>query len=253
MSEYLLFQLYGPLASWGEVAVGEARVSATHPGRSALIGLLAAALGIRRDDEEGQQRITQGYRFAVHVLSPGSFLRDYHTAQVPSRVALKGRPHYTRRDELAMQREGLGTILSSRDYRCDAYYRIAVDPASQDAGWTLEQLQAALLAPRFPLFLGRKSCPPALPLQPQIVTAPNLREAFAGARFTGPGKLIGNLGHRRIHPPEADEPASLYWDDGMEAGEPARETFTRRDQPRTRRRWQFDERLEHHATLMVKE
>jgi CRISPR system Cascade subunit CasD len=50
MMEYLLFRLYGPLASWGEIAVGESRHTATYPGKSALLGLLAAALGIRRDD-----------------------------------------------------------------------------------------------------------------------------------------------------------------------------------------------------------
>ena len=50
--EYLLFRLYGPLASWGEIAVGESRHTAAYPGKAALIGLLAAALGIRRDEEE---------------------------------------------------------------------------------------------------------------------------------------------------------------------------------------------------------
>ena len=42
--EALIFQLYGPLASWGAPAVGETRPSSDHPGRAALLGLLASAL-----------------------------------------------------------------------------------------------------------------------------------------------------------------------------------------------------------------
>ena len=46
MAEFLLFQLYGPMASWGEAAAGEVRHTASWPTRSALTGLLGAALGI---------------------------------------------------------------------------------------------------------------------------------------------------------------------------------------------------------------
>jgi CRISPR system Cascade subunit CasD len=52
MTDYLVFQLYGSLASWGEPAVGEMRHTNSIPGRSSILGLLAAALGIKRADEE---------------------------------------------------------------------------------------------------------------------------------------------------------------------------------------------------------
>ncbi len=51
MARFLLFQLAGPLASWGEIAIGEDRHSAPYPGRSAVLGILASALGIRRAEE----------------------------------------------------------------------------------------------------------------------------------------------------------------------------------------------------------
>ncbi len=44
MDNYLVFQLYAPLAAWGGQAVGQERPSDDHPSRSALLGLLAAAL-----------------------------------------------------------------------------------------------------------------------------------------------------------------------------------------------------------------
>ena len=46
MTDYLVFQLYGPMASWGEPAVGEMRHTNTIPGRPSILGLLAAALGV---------------------------------------------------------------------------------------------------------------------------------------------------------------------------------------------------------------
>ena len=100
MRQFLLFQLYGPLSAWGDVAVGEERPSATHPGRSAILGLLAAAKGIRRHEEEKHLAMENGYGLAVLMESPGIFLRDYHTTQVPPQVALKKHPAVTRRDEM---------------------------------------------------------------------------------------------------------------------------------------------------------
>src|SRR3972149_314155 len=137
--EFLIFQLQALLSSWGDTAVGEYRGSYEHPGESALIGLLGAAIGIRREDEAGHAALKQGYGFAVGVQSAGKLLRDYHTAQVPGRVALKGRPHATRRDELAVPKGDLNTILSPRDYRQDAASLIAIQPRG-DAPYALEVL-----------------------------------------------------------------------------------------------------------------
>lgn len=253
MTNYLVFQLYGPMAAWGDVAVGEARVSANRPGRSALIGLLAAALGIRREDEDMQVRLAADYLFAVRVVSSGSFLRDYHTVQVPSKAAMKGRPGRTRRDELALPRDDLGTILSFRYYRSDAHYHVAVEAATEDPHWSLAQLADALKVPQLPLYMGRKSCPLALPLQPRLVEAETLDQAFIGLKFVGPDELLEDVISRRTRKPSGSHANSVYWDDGMTTGVAARETFTRRDQPRTRRRWQFDERQERHGMLPDKE
>ncbi|HBL7018682.1 TPA: type I-E CRISPR-associated protein Cas5/CasD [Serratia marcescens] len=84
MSRYLLFQLYAPMASWGAPAVGEVRHTDVIPTRSALLGLLAAALGIPRDNEDELNQFNQHYRFAILPLSScEQWLRDYHTTQVP--------------------------------------------------------------------------------------------------------------------------------------------------------------------------
>jgi CRISPR system Cascade subunit CasD len=231
MSDYLLFRLYGPLASWGETAVGEVRPSAAWPGRSAIIGLLAAALGIRRDEEERQRAMANGYGVAVCVESGGELLRDYHTTQVPPER--RGVRHHTRCDEL--NAETVNTILSQRDYRNDALYTVAVWRKPESTAETLEQLAQALAKPRFTLYLGRKSCPVALPLAPQIVQSDDLRNAFDQATFPD-GELLSVL-------PLAKE-RIFVWEEGRPGGMEALHVNPRRDEPTSRKRWQFGERDE---------
>lgn len=252
MTRYLVFQLYGPMASWGDVAVGESRVSSALPSRSALLGLLSAALGLKRTDEQRLDDLSASVRFGVLSLSIGLFLRDYHTVQVPPASALKRRPSRTRRDELSVPKSELGTILSARDYRTDASYRVAVEQA-EPGRVDLETLRDALLKPVFPLYLGRKACPPSLPLAPRIVEAANLLSAFQAA--------LASDRNDSIEQPAKDfdvyriesAPYPLTWEDGMTAGIEPLKSGSRRDQPRTRRRWQFDERIEHQAMLATLE
>lgn len=232
MADYLLLRLYGPLASWGEIAVGETRHSAVHPSRSALLGLLGAALGIERNDDLGQQALSDGYRFGIKLESVGSPLRDYHTVQigVPPRKAV----FRSRRQELLADK--VETVLSTREYRCDSLALVAVE-ALPAARWRLDELAAALHRPHFPLYLGRKSCPLALPLAPRTVSAPTLREAFDGAE---PSPLL----ERHFRQALTSRQARYYWEDGMQAGMPASLATQRHDQPLSRRRWQFAPRRE---------
>ncbi len=235
MDEYLLFRLYGPLASWGETAVGEMRPSAAWPGRSAVLGLLAAALGVRRDEEERLRSLASSYGVAVCVENAGELLRDYHTTQVPPER--RGVRHHTRRDEL--NADSLNTILSQRDYRSDALYTVALWRRSDGATETLQQLADALTRPIFALYLGRKSCPVALPLAPQLVQAESLRDAFAQVTFPD-GTLLAGL---RL----ADERV-FVWEDTPRSGMEALHVGPRRDEPTSRKRWQFGERDEYYRS-----
>ncbi|SFU27265.1 type I-E CRISPR-associated protein Cas5/CasD [Pseudoduganella namucuonensis] len=252
--ETLVFQLYAPLASWGDMAVGEYRPTAEYPSRSALLGLLGAALGIARADEHAQATVSAGYRFAIGVLNQGRLLRDYQTAQVPGRAELKKRAHATRRDELAFAKQDLNTILSSRDYRQDAACLVAVQ-AGPDAPYALTDLATALQRPKFVLYLGRKSCPPAAPLNPRIMTDELIGAAFAEYQSRLRQQWQQALPRRELPPPPGVQ--KLVWgddfgDDDLATIGVARDlTITRKDQPIARQGWQFADRREHIA-LCVK-
>ncbi|HMV21662.1 MAG: type I-E CRISPR-associated protein Cas5/CasD [Betaproteobacteria bacterium] len=235
---FLVFQLQAPLASWGEPAVGEYRGSCGYPGESALIGLLGAALGLRREDEAAHVALQQGYGFAVGVQSTGKLLRDYHTAQVPGRTSLKGRPHATRRDELRIPKDELNTILSTRDYRQDSACLVAVQPG-EEAPYALEALAEALKKPRFVLYLGRKSCPPAVPLYPLVIEAQSAFEAINAYR-----EQLGRLCNEEI-----GRVVQLAWSKSVDAGLQADLSTPRKDRLIRRAAWQFGDRTEHVALL----
>lgn len=245
--DYLLFRLYGPMASWGDIAVGEMRPSLAKPTRSALLGLLGAALGLERQDER-QQVLSQGYRFAVKLPQTGSLMRDYHTAQAPDSA---GKFRYrTRRDELVIGRARLGTVLSSREYLTDAQALVAVQ-AEPEAPWSLQQLADALQRPRFHLYLGRKSCPLGAPLAPQVEQAHGFRAALDGYQPGGLSRLESRQQARWL--PESQQPG-YYWEGRVEDFDTPGERFdpntvqqlTRHDQPLSRQRWQFATRQEYY-------
>jgi CRISPR system Cascade subunit CasD len=189
----------------------------------------------------------------VGVLSQGRLLRDYHTAQVPSHTDLKKRPHATRRDELSLPNSDLNTILSSRDYRQDAAALVAVQ-AVANAPYSLAQLAEALKKPKFVLYLGRKSCPVAVPLHPRVISAETISTSFSDYQ-----QQLADLWQQQL--PKHTEPNNLAvqkiaWGDNFGAddlsiiGVKRDLSITRKDQVITRQGWQFADRSEHIALLV---
>lgn len=231
MRPFLVFVLHGPMAAFGGVAVGERRGGEGRPTRSALLGLLAAARGIERDDAAMLAAVEHGYGVAVRVDAPGRPLEDYHTAQVPA--ARRGVRHATRREEL--DAPDPQTILSRRDYRTDALHSVAVW-ARDIPPVPLDDLAEALRRPRFVLSIGRKSCPLGLPPAPVVVTAPDALAAIEARPVPEPEQLVRARLRAR--------PSLLATDpDGMpETATDAaagRWTEMRRDAVASRARWQF--------------
>ncbi len=261
---YLVFRLYGPMVSWGEIAVGESRRTAIAPKKSAITGLLASALGIRRDQEEQQQALVNSFTLATKVLRQGELQSDYHTTQAPDSA---GKFVYkTRRDELVTGKDRLGTVLSTRGYLCDVHCVIAISLTEQSS-LLLTDLQQALKTPKFQLFLGRKSNPLAAPLNPEIIEADN----FYGALNAYELKPVLNIASEKQMSSQIpnfitdkrwlsnDEYVKYYWegDDnhfretGGEFNPEQIQTLYRRDVPSSRKRWQFSERTESHWSEKV--
>jgi CRISPR system Cascade subunit CasD len=258
----LAFTLYAPLAAMGDIAVGERRGGFDRPARSAILGLVAAALGLDRADEAGHAALDRGYRLAQRVRLRGLLMEDYHTVQAPP--ADRKARWATRREALAAPR--LETLLSVREYRADILVDIALIEAASDeraATFPPERVAEALRSPVYALYVGRKSCPFGLPLRPVLASSVE-RLADLYARLDEPGALLAGIANP-LAPLRLDRvwsDALGTWDapvyaDADLAGDSRRglpdllspayqpiRVERRRDRVASRRRWQFELRDE---------
>ncbi|MFI5799038.1 type I-E CRISPR-associated protein Cas5/CasD [Streptomyces sp. NPDC051677] len=140
MSGVLALRLAGPLQSWGASSRFTRRTTESAPTKSGVIGLLAAAAGIERGDDRALAPLA-ALRFGVRIDQPGTRLRDFHTAH--HAVTGKSMP------------------LSERYYLADAVFVAALEGEHT----LLTALHAALKSPVYLPFLGRRSCPPAEPVE----------------------------------------------------------------------------------------
>ncbi len=141
----LLLRLAGAMQSWGTTSRFDQRDTGKEPSKSGVIGLLAAALGIDREnwtDLEPLTRLTMGVRHD----RPGVPKHDYQTAQ-----------HIISADRSKIHE----TAVTTRDYLADAVFLVGLEGADRSR---MAQIHAALHEPVWPLALGRKSYVPSEPI-----------------------------------------------------------------------------------------
>lgn len=229
MARWLVIVLRAPFASFADAPGNTIRKTGDMPTRSALLGLAAAALGIRRDDAAGQEQLSAALSTASALLEPGAILTDFHTFASLHQSA-KGA---ATRAEALRKKEHVVTSITRRDYRTDALWQGAYRSGEEPGSPGLADLAAAFGRPAFFLSIGRRSCAPSHPLNPRVIDAADVRDAFAEHR----GSMPAFAGCRpRLYSLEEPDHA------------PGANGFTqhrRRDQPRDRsNRWTFSDRPE---------
>jgi len=141
----LLLRLAGPMQSWGVQSRFTVRDTGLEPSKSAVVGLLCAALGRSRS---GPVDDLADLCMAVRVDQEGVMLRDFHTAGKGGILKASG------------DIERKNVVVSTRYYLADARFLVGLE--GDDLSW-LSQLHNALRDPVWPLYLGRKAFPPGEP------------------------------------------------------------------------------------------
>ena len=163
MASHLLLRLEGPLMAFGGETIDNLGVIRDFPAQSMLTGLIANALGWRREDAAQHDRLQARLVFGARLDRPGTRFTDFQTAEL-------------RKDDTAWRTTGIpegrgggegtykGQHLRYRDHLADAAVLVALrlEPAAEVP--TLEDIATALQRPMRPLFLGRKPCVPTAPL-----------------------------------------------------------------------------------------
>ena len=178
MPRYLMLKLSGPMQAWGGHSYEDFRPSHNFPTRSGLLGLLAACLGVDRDDAERQQDLARSLEFTVRSdwrkKTPVVKLSDFHTVMDARKVDGKSNPY---------------PVVSRREYLFDAQFTVAVGHSGQ-GGFTLDQVESAIRKPVYTPFLGRRSCPLSRPLFEAALDAESPQAALAACE-PGCGSVYG--------------------------------------------------------------
>lgn len=142
------------------------------PTRSAIVGILAAALGITRKEQQALYELSEKITTAVQVNQAGEKMMDYHTVQ------------NFRSPDGKIQK---GTKPTYREYWCDSEHTFAIsaEPA------LISKLEAAVKAPKFTLFQGRKCCPLTRPLFDRVVDESN--PAIALKKLASRGQIFSDV------------------------------------------------------------
>lgn len=132
----ILLKLAGPLQSWGTNSHFEYRRTDNYPSKSAIIGMILAAMGIRRGVDENLIIELNKFDFALRIDQEGDILEDYHIVQ----NRLKEASFY----------------VTKRYYLEDAVFLAAL---GSENGAVIAEIEHALKYPHFQPFMGRRSCP----------------------------------------------------------------------------------------------
>lgn len=229
MPNFLVFQLKAPLASFGST-VGVYRATDTRPRRSAVLGLVAAAIGIERSESARFAALSRDVRVATLAVRQPTVLVDFHTVQAPAKLLGQ-----TRREQLATGQPNC--IPTRREYLQDGHWVIVLEGEQA----LLQECERALEQPVFPLYVGRKSCVLSAHVAGRVIESTSAEAAVKQwvARMSDKGPDAVRL-------PAAP---ALYWDEGMSVEGDAQVRHLRNDQRTSLAHPFFAPRLEFEGTL----
>lgn len=131
----LLLRLAAPLQAWGADSKYDVRKTQREPTKSGVVGMLASALGQKRDEPLSN---LASLRFGVRVDREGELLRDFHMVH----------PNGSQNAKVP--------YLTTRYYLSDAVFLVGLEGDES----FLKTIEQALKYPAFAPYLGRRSCPP---------------------------------------------------------------------------------------------
>lgn len=136
----ILLKLYGPLQSWGTDSFFEIRRTDLYPSKSAIIGIICACYGYRREDFFDLEKFNS-LKISVRIDQQGNLNRDYHIATYFKTTNGKDKAI---------------TNVTNRYYLEDAIFVISI---SHEDDRFINEIFSRLKNPYFQPYMGRKSCP----------------------------------------------------------------------------------------------
>lgn len=147
----LFLRLEGPLQSWGDTSKFVIRRSMHAPTKSGVLGLVCCAMGLSRQAARDRLPELNTLAMGVRIDQRGTRWWDYHTVGAGIGMTTAGG---------GIKTGAQGTLITRREYLADASFLVALQGPSD----LIRRVADALAHPVWPVFLGRKSCAPSIPV-----------------------------------------------------------------------------------------
>ncbi len=147
----LFLRLEGPLQSWGDTSKFVIRRTMDAPTKSGVLGLLCCAMGLPRQLARERLPELNSLAMAARIDRCGTRWWDYHTVGAGIGITTAGG---------GLKTGAKGTLITRREYLADASFLVVLQGDSS----LIHEIAMAIASPRWPVFLGRKSCPPSVPV-----------------------------------------------------------------------------------------
>jgi len=147
----LFLRLEGPLQAWGDTSKFVIRRTMEAPTKSGVLGLLCCAMGLSRQAARERLKELNGLVMGVRIDRCGTRWWDYQTVGAGTGLTTAGG---------GLKTGAQGTLITRREYLADASFLVAL----QGEAKLIHEITRAIGSPKWPVFLGRKSCPPSVPV-----------------------------------------------------------------------------------------
>ena len=165
----LFLRLEGPLQAWGDTSKFVIRRTMDAPTKSGVLGLVCCAMGLSRQAARERLPELNGIALGVRIDRRGMRWWDYQTVGAGIGMTTAGG---------GLKTGAQGTLITRREYLADASFLVALQGETE----LVQEIAEALAEPKWPVFLGRKSCPPSVPV---------LARPREGESWTNPGGYDG--------------------------------------------------------------
>ena len=218
---HLMLRLESPMMAFGGDAIDARRIIRPYPAASMITGLLANALGFHRTEKERHQMLQDNLVFATRIDREPfgkTHITDFQTVQLNKSDkgwTTTGKP----------EERGGGSYSGPERLWCDYWpdmqvtVALRLNPMFNDVD--IDGLAVALNEPTRPLFIGRKSCLPSVPLF----------EGFADAETSLGALLSWPLADR-----ETDD-VRMFWASGEDCADMDNVTVVRDMMVTDKRSW----------------
>jgi CRISPR system Cascade subunit CasD len=155
--KWMVLQLAGPMMSWRLAGRKSTKVTYDHPTFSAIVGLIASALGVERSDRTRIADIASALRmksFNASIPGDGALLEDFQTVGCRREEDDLAKPLTAEVDKKGKSTGSRKQIITRRHYLTDARYLVMLRGSAENIG----RYWDAIRRPKNPLFLGSHCC-----------------------------------------------------------------------------------------------